>query len=171
MVILRALRALRGCEQTRAHPNDRLILDVATLSPPPPGPPPPAEWNRSEDSGEAGGGENIKGGRGRLRRPLPPLSSIPLSAQFLCTESRDSGGEGGRGVRARAQGGNAPGCMATRCAFCSPFDMFTAIQEADSLVAHGEGLTASEVRRRTGNGIGLTLSIRSEKWPQALATA
>src|SRR3990170_8322630 len=94
MVILRALRALRGCEQTRAHPNDRLILDVATLSSPTPWPPPPAEWNRSEDSGEAGGGENIKGGRGRLRRPLPPLSSIPLSAQFLCTESRDSGGEG-----------------------------------------------------------------------------
>src|SRR3972149_6447468 len=128
MVILRALRALRGCEQTRAHPNDRLILDVATLSSPPPPPPPPAEGSRPE-------------------------------------------GSGGGGVRARAQGGDAPGCMATRCAFCSPFDMFTAIQEADSLVAHGEGLTASEVRRRTGNGIGLTLSIRSEKGPQALATA
>src|SRR3972149_3013456 len=145
---------------------------------PPAWPPPPSGSNRADGLGEAGGGENSKGGRGRLRRPLPPLSSIPLSAQFLCTESRDSGGapkgccaKGGRGGGARAQGGDAPGCMATRCAFCSPFDMFTAIQEADSLVAHGEGLTASEVRRRTGNGIGLTLSIRSEKGPQALATA
>src|SRR3990170_690115 len=110
MVILRALRALRGCEQTRAHPNDRLILDVATLSSPTPWPPPPAEWNRSEDSGEAGGGENIKGGRGRRSRPLPPLSSIPLSAQFLCTESRlrrsprgvlREGGQGGEGAGPR----------------------------------------------------------------------
>ena len=90
-------------------------------------PQPPAGSNRADGLGEAGGGENSKGGRGRLRRPLPPLTSIPLSAQFLCTETRDSGGEGvggeDEGLRRRCAWGLEMPDDTMRVRF--PLDWFT----------------------------------------------